>query len=201
MSQVQSNDGLFYVNPVWYGTLQDGRKWMIKDLTLTLQVPRKSHSAAGEARELLKDWPIKVGKGEYTDYGLFPPTWEREKGFQFPLTMMGMLPTPDVYDVKTREPALDDLMYCFEVEFRTVNVWQYFQKEPLYLNSYLASFLMGQSVAVPKLVLGKIKARLRKQFAELTKLSEAEAITRFGEKVKVVRCQSVSKRSGKSTVS
>jgi hypothetical protein len=189
MLLVQCSDG-FHNQPLWYGKLEDGRNWLVQandGLRLFIEAVRREQASTTLARRVLVDWPIKYGKREFSDEGLFPPMWERTTCYVMELIMRGILPSPNESKARLVEPSLDYLQLCWMVQFRTEDVWRYFQAKPDFLKGALSDFLLEQAITSPFADQRRVRDRLKPQFPDMAKLTLEEALQKYGERVPVTR--------------
>lgn len=183
---VQAGDKKFYEDPMWHGVYCEYR-WVLNYFEqFYLTVDMSKFTVVDDiAADILSGWPVKIGRAKSIPYGVFPPEWERCKARRYPITFTGMPPKPTEGTVRRWAP-MDDLRFCWKVEFPTADIHAYVLGEAKRYNNFLNCYI-GDSTLLGDAKVNRVRLRLRKQFKAMVGMSLEQALDEFGNYVEVDR--------------
>jgi hypothetical protein len=179
---IQANDKKFYESPLWHGKFEGNTRWVLNYFE---QFILHVEGSKDVAPAILKNWPVVIGRGKKVDCGCFPPDWERTEAYRIPIKFTGMPPKPTDGTIRRWAP-MDDLRFCWKVEFPTADVHAYLLGKAKRYNNFLNAFVAENDLLGDSKV-NRVRLRLRKQFKAMTEMSLEQAMNEFGNYVEVDR--------------
>lgn len=187
MNLVQAIDKKFYLEPTWYGSVNE-RQWVIsfqEDDELVLTVSGKKNGRL--LKSLVKGWMFDASLIRMTQSCFFPVDNITGDGTEYLIQSKSLYPIPMLNKGVTQDPDFDNLRHAWCLTFPTLSVKAYFAKGPVALCRYLAGFMLGREVFDPKPVQELVASELAKCFKDIRKLSVEECHYRYGLTVSVYR--------------